>query len=154
MEAARSTDWITPLYLLSALLNSVRYCKLRADVTVGIVLVSHSAPLAEGLAELLAQIGSSDVPVAVAGGTPDGRLGTSVELVEKAIPAAAGFTSSVSIGAGDRHVDARSVLLVMSLGAVKDSDVTIRATGEDAEQAVRELSGILAAARPVDAASG
>ena len=51
-------------------------------------------------------------------------------------------------------MDARSVLLVMSLGAVKDSDVTIRATGEDAEQAVRELSGILAAARPVDAASG
>ena len=57
-------------------------------MTVGIVLVSHSAPLAEGLAELLAQIGSSDVPVAVAGGTSDGRLGTSVELVEKAIQAA------------------------------------------------------------------
>jgi len=54
-------------------------------VTVGIVLVSHSRTLAEGLAEMLAQIGSEDVPVAVAGGGPDGGIGTSVDLVETAI---------------------------------------------------------------------
>jgi PTS hybrid protein len=54
-------------------------------VTVGIVLVSHSPALAQGLAELLAQIGSEEVPLAVAGGASDGRLGTSVELVEAAI---------------------------------------------------------------------
>lgn len=52
---------------------------------VGIVLVSHSADLAAGLAELLAQIGSAEVPVAVAGGTDDGRVGTSYDLVAKAI---------------------------------------------------------------------
>ncbi|MDP9341001.1 MAG: dihydroxyacetone kinase phosphoryl donor subunit DhaM [Actinomycetota bacterium] len=54
-------------------------------MTVGIVLVSHSPILAQGLAELLAQIGSEDVPLAVAGGASDGRLGTSVDLVEEAI---------------------------------------------------------------------
>jgi PTS hybrid protein len=55
---------------------------------VGIVLVSHSCRLVEGLAELLAQIGSSEVPVAVAGGTVDGRLGTSFDMVAAAIEAA------------------------------------------------------------------
>lgn len=52
---------------------------------VGIVLVSHSSDLAAGLAELLAQIGSATVPVAVAGGTDDGRIGTSYDLVAKAV---------------------------------------------------------------------
>ena len=55
---------------------------------VGIVLVSHSAGLAEGLSELLAQIGSSEVPVAVAGGSAEGGIGTSVELVRAALGAA------------------------------------------------------------------
>jgi len=55
---------------------------------VGIVLVSHSSRLADGLAELVTQIGSSEVPVIVAGGTVDGRLGTSVDLVSAAIGSA------------------------------------------------------------------
>src|ERR1700694_3125534 len=55
---------------------------------VGIVLVSHSSRLVDGLAELLAQIGSAEVPVARAGGTLDGGLGTSVDLVTAAIEAA------------------------------------------------------------------
>ncbi len=57
-------------------------------MTVGIVLVSHSPALAQGLADLVAQIGSGEVPLAVAGGAGDGRLGTSVDLVQEAIGAA------------------------------------------------------------------
>jgi PTS hybrid protein len=52
---------------------------------VGIVLVSHSAKLAEGLAELLAQVASEDLPVAVSGGTPDGRLGTDPDRIREAV---------------------------------------------------------------------
>lgn len=52
---------------------------------VGIVLVSHSAQLASGLRELLAQIGSDTVPVAAAGGAPGGGIGTSYDLVKAAI---------------------------------------------------------------------
>lgn len=52
---------------------------------VGIVLVSHSATLAAGLAELLEQLGGGEVPVATAGGTEDGRIGTSPDLVSAAI---------------------------------------------------------------------
>jgi phosphoenolpyruvate---glycerone phosphotransferase subunit DhaM len=57
-------------------------------VVIGIVLVSHSATLAQGLAEMLAAIGSADVPVAVAGGAAHGGLGTSVEFIQAAIDAA------------------------------------------------------------------
>jgi PTS hybrid protein len=53
--------------------------------SVGIVLVSHSAGLAAGLRELLGQIGSDQVPVAAAGGTSDGRIGTSSEKILAAI---------------------------------------------------------------------
>lgn len=52
---------------------------------VGIVLVSHSPQLAAGLAELLGQISGGEVPVFVAAGTDDGRIGTSYALVQEAI---------------------------------------------------------------------
>lgn len=51
----------------------------------GIVLVSHSAQLAAGLRELLAQIATDRVPVALAGGTAEGGLGTSYEAIAQAI---------------------------------------------------------------------
>jgi dihydroxyacetone kinase phosphotransfer subunit len=43
---------------------------------VALVLVSHSAAIAEGLAELVSQVAGPDVTVLTAGGGPDGRLGT------------------------------------------------------------------------------
>lgn len=52
---------------------------------VGIVLVSHSPEVAAGLRRLLGQIGSDAVPVAVAGGTDDGRIGTSYARVAAAV---------------------------------------------------------------------
>ena len=55
---------------------------------MGIVLVSHSAELAAGLRTLLDQLGGGLVPVAVAGGTEDGGLGTSYDLVVAAVAAA------------------------------------------------------------------
>jgi PTS hybrid protein len=55
------------------------------SASVGIVLVSHSAELAAGLRLLVEQIGSDTVPLATAGGTDDGRIGTSYDLVLAAI---------------------------------------------------------------------
>src|SRR5262245_61009456 len=52
---------------------------------VGLVLVSHSARLVEGLREMVAQVAGDDVPVATAGGTEDGRIGTSAALIADAI---------------------------------------------------------------------
>jgi phosphoenolpyruvate-protein phosphotransferase/dihydroxyacetone kinase phosphotransfer subunit len=54
---------------------------------VGIVLVSHSAKLAEAVKELAEQIGQSKVPIALAGGVdaPDNPFGTDATKVMKAI---------------------------------------------------------------------
>jgi dihydroxyacetone kinase phosphotransfer subunit len=52
---------------------------------VGVVLVSHSFSLAAGLRDLVAQIGTDSVPVAAAGGTADGDIGTSYDLIRDAI---------------------------------------------------------------------
>jgi len=54
---------------------------------VGLVIVSHSPKLAEGVAELAVQM-APDVPIIPAGGTPDGRLGTDFLAVTEAIAAA------------------------------------------------------------------
>jgi PTS hybrid protein len=52
---------------------------------VGLVLVSHSGMLVEGLRDMVAQVAGEDVPVAIAGGTEDGRLGTSAPRIAAAI---------------------------------------------------------------------
>ncbi|PRH79327.1 PTS fructose transporter subunit IIA, partial [Streptomyces solincola] len=52
---------------------------------VGIVLVSHSAEVAESVAGLARGLtGGPSVPVAAAGGLPGGGLGTSAELIAAA----------------------------------------------------------------------
>jgi PTS hybrid protein len=58
-------------------------------MTVSLVVVSHSAKLAEGVAELAGQMTQGKVTIAAAGGTADGRLGTSVELITSALQRAA-----------------------------------------------------------------
>jgi PTS hybrid protein len=52
---------------------------------VGIVLVSHSAELARGLAALTSQLAGSEVRIEAAGGGPGSTLGTSGEIVAGAI---------------------------------------------------------------------
>ena len=51
---------------------------------VGIVVVSHSQKLAEGVVELAGMM-ASEVPVAAAGGLDDGGLGTSFEKISNAV---------------------------------------------------------------------
>ncbi|HEV7647844.1 MAG TPA: dihydroxyacetone kinase phosphoryl donor subunit DhaM [Actinophytocola sp.] len=52
--------------------------------TVGLVVVSHSAKLAEGVVEVAAQM-APDVAVVAAGGLPDGGIGTDFEAVDAAV---------------------------------------------------------------------
>jgi phosphoenolpyruvate---glycerone phosphotransferase subunit DhaM len=75
---------------------------------VGIVLVSHSSDLAGGLAELARQMAGPDVNIEVAGGGPDGRLGTDGDRVRDAI----------------RHADAGDGVVV--LGDIGSAFLTIR----------------------------
>ena len=52
---------------------------------VGIVIVSHSAKVAEGAADMVRQMVGAEVPLAFCGGNPAGGLGTSVEAITAAI---------------------------------------------------------------------
>jgi len=67
-----------------------------------------------------------------------------------ALAVAAGrFASVISVTAGGRTVDAKSVLSVMGLGATSGQDVTVSAAGPDAEEAVAALVAILSEATKV-----
>jgi phosphoenolpyruvate---glycerone phosphotransferase subunit DhaM len=56
-------------------------------VTVGLVVVSHSAKIAEGVVELAGQM-ADEVRIRAAGGTDDGGIGTDATLIAEAIAAA------------------------------------------------------------------
>jgi phosphotransferase system HPr (HPr) family protein len=60
--------------------------------------------------------------------------------------AAAGFGATVTLVAGERSADARSMLAVMGLTATSGTEVIVRAAGVDAETAVEALAGILSSA--------
>jgi phosphocarrier protein FPr len=105
-------------------------------MSVGLVLVSHSARLAEGLRELAAQM-APDVAVVAAGGMEDGEVGTSFDLVLAAVAEA---------DAGDGAV------LLYDLGsALMTADMVLEVLDEDQRQRVRVadaplVEGALAAA--------
>jgi phosphoenolpyruvate---glycerone phosphotransferase subunit DhaM len=56
-----------------------------ANGYVGLILVSHSATLASGLADLARQVAGPDVEIVAAAGGPDGSLGTDGALVLEAL---------------------------------------------------------------------
>src|SRR6478752_6813243 len=71
-------------------------------MTVGLVLVSHSRELANGLADVAAQMAPA-VTIAPAGGLEDGGIGTSFELITAAIEKAdtgAGAILLYDLGSG------------------------------------------------------
>ncbi|MGI5323428.1 dihydroxyacetone kinase phosphoryl donor subunit DhaM [Actinomadura nitritigenes] len=57
---------------------------------VGIVIISHSRTLAEGVAEVARAMGVGKAVVEPAGGDSEGGLGTSIDLVEDAVRRADG----------------------------------------------------------------
>ncbi|GAB3165108.1 HPr family phosphocarrier protein [Microbispora hainanensis] len=58
---------------------------------------------------------------------------------------AAAFTSALTLSYGSRTVDVRSVLSLMGLGATSGQSVTLRATGDDAAEALTALASVLGA---------
>lgn len=82
---------------------------------VGIVLVSHSAKVVEGVKEIIRQV-ITDVPIETAGGTDDEAIGTSVEKISAAIERA-----------GQSH----GVLLFYDLGSAKmNAELACEVTGK------------------------
>ena len=93
---------------------------------VGLVVVSHSRRLAEGIVELAGQMAGPDVRLIAVGGTADGSLGTDAEAIAAAILAAAR-------GAG--------VVVLCDLGsAILATEAALELLGEEVAGRVR-LSG-------------
>ena len=78
---------------------------------VGLVLVSHSASIAEGVAELVGQVAGADVPIVAIGGGPDGTLGTDGTRVLDALrDAASGAGAVVLMDLGSSVLAVRAAL--------------------------------------------
>jgi PTS hybrid protein len=65
---------------------------------VGIVVVSHSPQLAEGVVALAGELAGPDVQILGVGGGPDGRLGTDGERVREAIRRVDGGDGVILLG--------------------------------------------------------
>jgi PTS hybrid protein len=111
-------------------------------VTVGIVLVSHSANLAEAAAELARELAGPSTAVLAAGGTEDGRFGTSIDKIEAAV-------SGADSGAG--------VAILMDVGSAVLTSKTLLADLDDDGPEVRLVDAPLvegAIAAAVTASTG
>jgi PTS hybrid protein len=77
---------------------------MKANGNVGIVVVSHSADIARGTADMVRQMVGDEVRLAWCGGNPDGGLGTNVEAIMQAI---------------DRAWSDRGVAILVDLGGAE-----------------------------------
>jgi phosphoenolpyruvate---glycerone phosphotransferase subunit DhaM len=90
---------------------------------VGIVLVSHSAEIARGLADLAGQMAGTEVPIEPVGGGPDGGLGTNGDRVREALASADAGDGVVVLGdLGSAILTVRHVLDRNGNGTVRLAD--------------------------------
>lgn len=111
---------------------------------VGLVLVSHSPDLARGLRDLLLQM-EPDATVAVAGGTDDGEIGTSLDLINGALDDADDGDGAVvlyDLGSAEMTADAALEFL--------DDDRRARMALVDAPLVEGALAAVAAAAGGAD----
>jgi PTS hybrid protein len=93
---------------------------------VGIVVVSHSVDLARGVAELASQMAGPDVRIEIAGGGPQGTLGTDDGLVRDAIRRADQGDGVLILGdLGSAILTIRHVLERQSNGHVRLADAPL-----------------------------
>jgi len=53
------------------------------------------------------------------------------------------FSSDIEVILGETTANAKSILAVLTLGAHKDSEITIKAEGEDADEALKALEELV-----------
>jgi PTS hybrid protein len=125
---------------------------------VGIVLVSHSAELARGLAALAGQVAGSEVRIEPAGGDPEGGFGTTGDLVERAIARAEqGAGVVVLADLGSAILTVRSVLDEEDGGRVRLADApfvegavaaaVISAAGQSLDEVLRSAEEVRGASK-------
>lgn len=59
------------------------------------------------------------------------------------VQTASKFASDISVSCGDRTANAKSILTVLTLGAHQGTEITIKAEGEDAQEALDTLVALV-----------
>jgi dihydroxyacetone kinase phosphotransfer subunit len=87
---------------------------------VGLVIVSHSASIAAGVADLVGQVAGPDVAIVTAAGGPDGTLGTDGGLVLEVLRSAGdGAGAVVLVDLGSSVLAVRAALNELGDGAAR-----------------------------------
>ena len=76
--------------------------------------------------------------------TIDNKYGLHARPAMQFVELATKYSSQVSLSRGDKVADAKSIMEVLMLAAEKGSELSIRADGDDAEQAVDALLKLVA----------
>ena len=83
---------------------------------IGLLIISHSAAVAKGVKELAEQMTKGLVPIAAAGGTHDGGLGTSADMILAAL---------------DDLKGAKAVLALVDMGsAIMSAEMALEMSGK------------------------
>jgi phosphoenolpyruvate---glycerone phosphotransferase subunit DhaM len=109
---------------------------------VAVLVVSHSAKLAEGVRELAVQMARASELVWAVGGTSDGRVGTSAEAIRAALQEALGHAAEVVVllDLGSAHLN--TVMAIEML----DAELQPRVTMADAPLVEGTVLAVVAAA--------
>ena len=71
------------------------------------------------------------------------KLGLHARAAAKLVNLASGFESDITIKRGEQEVNAKSIMGVMMLAAAKGVVIEVCADGEDADEALSEITNLI-----------
>jgi len=73
----------------------------------------------------------------------ENKTGIHARPASQFVKTASGFKSKIKIQAKGKTVDAKSILMIMSMGLTKGTEITIVADGPDEAEAVKTLTDMV-----------
>ncbi len=71
------------------------------------------------------------------------KLGLHARAAAKFVTLASQFGSEIMVARNDQEVNGKSIMGIMMLAASKGTQLTLRATGEDEQQALEQLEALI-----------
>ncbi|NJM07408.1 PTS-dependent dihydroxyacetone kinase phosphotransferase subunit DhaM [Candidatus Gracilibacteria bacterium] len=110
---------------------------------IGILIISHSANIARGVKELADQMARGRVRIAAAGGTLEGELGTSVDVITRALDELSGVDTVLAlVDLGSAVMSAEMALEMSGLPFVLSKAPLVEGALVAAVEATREGIGL------------
>jgi phosphotransferase system HPr (HPr) family protein len=141
--AARSEEHIAVMSQLATVLGDAELCARLASTTDAeeihrVLMGSEAAP------QEAATVASGDLRRTVRIANPHGlHARPAAEIVEGLMD----FDADVTVVAGERHANGASITQLIALGATTGDEVTVSASGADAQEAIDAVASVLLADR-------